>query len=76
MPNAYRAKVGDNVSYLADVVVGPPRKEACWRVAKVTAVNSQTSLVLAIRNSNGSLSTLGTVLKKTSGTQTNVWRPY
>lgn len=76
MANAYRVKVGDNVSYLADTVVGPPRKEATWRVAKVTAVNSQTSLVLAIRRSDGTLSTLGTVLKKTTGTEVNVWRPY
>lgn len=72
MANAYRVKVGDNVSYLRPGSPGSVR----WTVAKVTAVNSQTSLELSIRKNDGTFTALGTVLKRTSSTETNVWRPY
>lgn len=74
MANAYVIKVGDFVSYLS-VVGGITR----WRSAKVTSVTSQTSLVLAIVASNGTRGALNggvAVPKRTTGTQTNVWRAY
>ncbi len=72
MPNAYRVAVGDTVHYLA---ASPVR----WRVAKVTGVVSQTSLNLAIVNRDSTRTALNAgaaVAKRTSGTQTNVWRRY
>jgi hypothetical protein len=70
--NAYVVEVGDNVSYLA---AGTVR----WRSAKVTSVVNQNSVVLAIVDSNRSRVALNggaAVARRTSGTQTNVWRPY
>ena len=69
MANAYRVQVGDNVAYLDTL----PR----WRSAKVTSVTDQNNLVLAIIDSNRTRVALNggvAVPKRTSGTQTNVWR--
>jgi hypothetical protein len=71
MANAYVVRVGDNVSYLTAA--------ARWISAKVTAVTDQNNIVLAIVNSNRSRVALNggaAVARRTSGTQTNVWRPY
>lgn len=69
MANAYRIAVGDWVDYLD----ATPR----WRATKVTAVASQTSLTLAYVNGDGSKTAIGAgILKRTSPTQTNVWRVY
>lgn len=67
----YVVRVGDNVSYLS---ASPVR----WRSAKVTAVTDQNNVVLAIVLSNRTRSALNggvAVAKRTTGTQTNVWRP-
>lgn len=74
MANAYRVAVGDNVAYLGNG--GTVR----WRSAKVTSVTDQNNLVLAIidsvSNSRTRVALNGGVAvpKRTSGTQTNVWR--
>lgn len=69
MANAYRVAVGDNVAYLD--------ASARWRSAKVTSVTDQNNLVLAIIGSDRvrvALNSGVAVAKRTSGTQTNVWR--
>jgi hypothetical protein len=71
-PLDYVVKVGDNVSYLA---AGPPVR---WRSAKVTAVTDQNNVVLALILSNRTRAALNggvAVAKRTTGTETNVWRP-
>lgn len=69
MANAYRILAGHWVDYLD----ATPR----WRAVKVTAVASQTSLTLAYVNADGSKTAIGAgILKRTSPTQTNVWRVY
>jgi hypothetical protein len=71
MANAYVIKLGDNVAY---ITVG-----ARWLSAKVTAITDQNNLVLAIVNSNRTLTALNggaAVPRRTTGIQTNVWRPY
>lgn len=73
MANAYRVAVGDNVAYLG---ASPVR----WRSAKVTSVTDQNNLVLAIidsvSNSRTRVALNGGVAvpRRTSDTQTNVWR--
>jgi hypothetical protein len=81
--NAYRIRLGDDVSYLAAEVVGPPNIKPRWRSAKVTAITDQNNLVLAIVESNGTRIPLngGVAVPRrsappTGDTQTNVWRPY
>jgi hypothetical protein len=70
MANAYRIQVGDWVDYLAADFTR-------WRAVKVTAVASQTSLTLAYVNGDGSKTAIGAgILKRTTPTQTNVWRVY
>jgi len=72
MANAYVVRVGDNVAYLA---TSPLR----WLSAKVTAVTDQNNVVLAIVEGNRSRVAVNSgvaVARRTSGTQTNVWRPY
>lgn len=71
MANAYVIKLGDNVSYIT--------ASAKWISAKVTAITDQNNLVLAVVDSNRSLIALNggaAVARRTTGTQTNVWRPY
>lgn len=71
MANAYVIKLGDNVSYIT--------AGARWQSAKVTAVTDQNNLVLAVVDSNRSRVALNggvAVARRTSSTQTNVWRPY
>lgn len=77
MANAYRVSVGDDVEYLSPFVTKDA--DVRWRVAKVTQVVNQSSLVLAIVNSDGTRVPLNggvAVARRTSATQTNVWRPY
>lgn len=77
MANSYRVSVGDNVSYLAPFATA--QKDIRWRKAKVTSVTTQSSLVLAIVRTNGTRFALNggvAVPRRTSATQTNVWRPY
>lgn len=75
MANAYRIAVGDWVDYLSPLVTLD--KDIRWRAVKVTAVASQTSLTLAYVNGDGSKTAIGAgILKRTSPTQTNVWRVY
>jgi hypothetical protein len=71
MANAYVIRLGDDVSYLTSA--------ARWLSAKVTAITDQNNLVLAIVNSDRSRSAVNggvAVPRRTTGTQTNVWRPY
>jgi len=71
MANAYVIKLGDNVSYIT--------ASARWQSAKVTAVTDQNNLVLAVVDSNRSRVALNggvAVARRTTATQTNVWRPY
>ena len=71
MANAYVVRVGDSVSYKTTA--------AEWTSAKVTAVTDQNNLVLAIINYGRTLTPLNggvAVPRRTSRTQTNVWRPY
>jgi len=76
MANAYVVKLGDMVSYLAPASGAiVPR----WRAAKVTSITDQNNLGLAVVNSDSTRIALngGTdVARRTTGTQTNVWRPY
>jgi hypothetical protein len=61
--------VGSRVSYLSAA--------GRWKSAVVTTVSSQTSLILAIVLANRTRSALNggvAVAKRTTGTQTNVWR--
>jgi hypothetical protein len=71
MANASVVRVGSNVSYLT--------AGAKWTSAKVTAVTDQSNLVLAIVTSTRTRSPVNggvAVPRRTTGTQTNVWRPY
>jgi hypothetical protein len=70
MSSVRRVRLGDRVPYL--------RSNGRWTNAKVTGVNSQTSVTLAIVQSNGtrvSLNGGAAVSKRTTHGQTNVWRP-
>jgi hypothetical protein len=70
MTKAAKVAVGDNVSYLDTA--------ARWRAAKITAVTDQNNLVLAfITNAGARVPINGSVAvpRRTTGTQTNVWRP-
>jgi hypothetical protein len=71
MANASVVRLGSNVSYLT-----PGAK---WVSAKVTSITDQSNLVLAIVNSDRTRSAINggvAVARRTTGTQTNVWRPY
>lgn len=71
MANASVVRLGSNVSYLT--------AGAKWISAKVTSITDQSNLVLAVVESNRSRTALNggvAVARRTSGTQTNVWRPY
>lgn len=74
MTKAAKVQVGDNVHYLDP----SPAPSARWRSAKVTSVTDQNNLVLAYVDSNRSRVPINggvAVPRRTSGTQTNVWRP-
>jgi hypothetical protein len=82
--NAYRIEVGDMVSYLTPLVVGPPEIQPRWRSVKVTAITDQNNLVLAyVDFDDGTLTPIngGVAVPRRSSppagdTETNVWRPY
>lgn len=72
MANAYKIVVGDMVDYMSTPARG-------WRVAKVTAVTSQTSLTLAWKNQDGTVTSIGATIPKWNRAvprASNVWRPY
>lgn len=77
MANSYRLRVGKEVDYLSPFVT--QSSDVRWRTAKITAVTDQNNIVLAIVNQNGTRTALNggaAVPRRTSPTQTNVWRQY
>jgi hypothetical protein len=74
MTKAAKVQAGDNVSYLD----ASPAPSARWRAAKVVSVTDQNNLVLAFITNTGTRSPINggvAVPRRTTGTQTNVWRP-
>lgn len=77
MANAYRVQEGQWVSYLSPFVT--KQSDVRWRAVKITDVVDQDNLMLSIVESDGTRTPINggvAVSRRTSSTQTNVWRPY